>query len=114
MPSDHGFGSDNRECLLPVGPAATNDRPEEPVGQIESWAWMTAFQRRKLLAQGQILKQRTFLRAREANDGCETDPEGTKHGEQLYQNAGEDDGRCVIGNRLDGFEEAGAGNVQRG
>jgi hypothetical protein len=50
VPSDHSFGCDNQECLLPAGPAAANDQPEEPVGQIEPWAWMTAFQHKKLLA----------------------------------------------------------------
>ena len=50
MPADHGFGCDNQECLLPAGPAAPNDQPEEPVEQLEPLAWMTAFQYRKLLA----------------------------------------------------------------
>ena len=44
------------------------EQPEEPVKQLELWTWMTAFQTRKLLAQGQILKQQTFLRAKEANE----------------------------------------------
>src|SRR6266702_1239297 len=39
-----------RECLLPAGPAAANNQPEEPVEQLEPWAWMTAFHHRKLLA----------------------------------------------------------------
>ena len=50
VPPDHGFGCDNQECLLPAGPAAANDQPEEPVEQLEPWAWMTAFHHRKLLA----------------------------------------------------------------
>lgn len=35
---------------------------------------MTAFQHRKLVAQGQILKQQIFLRAKEANEGCDPAP----------------------------------------
>ena len=57
---------------------------------------MAAFQHRKLLAQGQVLKQQTFLRAKEANEGCERGPEETKQGEHLYQNAGGDEGCYVI------------------
>ena len=37
-----------------------------------------------------------LTRAKEANEGCERDPEETKHGEPLYQNAGRNDGRYVI------------------
>ncbi|HEX2665763.1 MAG TPA: hypothetical protein VHM93_23245 [Candidatus Acidoferrum sp.] len=37
-----------------------------------------------------------MTRAKEANEGCEKDAEETKHGEQLYQNAGGDAGRHVI------------------
>jgi hypothetical protein len=60
---------------------------------------MTPFQHGKLLAQCQILEQEALARAKEANEGCEADAEESKHGEQLYQNAAGDDGRCVIDSR---------------
>ncbi|HKW35638.1 MAG TPA: hypothetical protein VJN92_21700 [Candidatus Acidoferrum sp.] len=50
VPPDHGFGCDNQECLPPSRPAPASEQPEEPVDEIKSWAWMTPFQHRKLLA----------------------------------------------------------------
>ena len=35
-------------------------------------------------------------RVKEANEGCEAESEETKHGEELYQNAGGDDKSYVI------------------
>ena len=36
------------------------------------------------------------MRAREVNEISKTDPKESKHGEDLYQNAGADDSRYVI------------------
>ena len=45
---------------------------------------------------GQVLKQQTFLRAKQANESSKRDPKESKHREDLYQNAGGDDDRYVI------------------
>lgn len=50
VPPHGGLGCDNKECRLPTGPAPANEQREGPVGQIRPRTWMTAFQRRKLLA----------------------------------------------------------------
>ena len=53
------------------------------------------------------------MRAKEANEGCERDPEETKHGEQLYQNTGRDDGRYVIDSKAGrSFGEAQLGESE--
>ena len=44
IPTDHGFGCDDQECLFPAGPEPAKKQPENPVEQAEPWARMTPFQ----------------------------------------------------------------------
>lgn len=67
VPPHGGLGCDNKECRLPTGPAPANEQREGPVGQIRPRTWMTAFQRRKLLAVRPDSQAVDVLRAEEPN-----------------------------------------------
>jgi hypothetical protein len=58
MPADHGLGSDYQESLLPSGPEAARENPEEFVQRAELGPGMLALQDRELLAKRQILQQK--------------------------------------------------------
>ena len=50
MPADHGLGSDYQESLLPGGPEAARENPEEPVQKAKPGPGMSALQNSQLLS----------------------------------------------------------------
>jgi len=60
MPADHGLGSDYQECLLPGGPEAARENPEEPVQKAKPGPGMSALQNSQLLSKRQIFQQETL------------------------------------------------------
>jgi hypothetical protein len=60
MPADHGLWSDNQESLLPSGPEAAREHPEEFVQRAELGPGMPALQYGELLSKRQILKQKVL------------------------------------------------------
>jgi hypothetical protein len=56
VPTDHGFGGDDNEGLLPSGPKPAGDDPADPIKYLQPWPGMLSFQYCKLLAESEILK----------------------------------------------------------
>jgi hypothetical protein len=56
VPTEHGFGGDDNEGLLPSGPEPAGDDPEDLIKHLQSWPGMLSFQYGELLAEGEILK----------------------------------------------------------
>ena len=89
MPADHCFGCDEDERLLPTGPDSPSNYPEEPLEGPKARPRMAPFQHDKLLAQGQVFEEKASMHAKMANSRSKPEPEESKHGQQLCQNAGE-------------------------
>jgi hypothetical protein len=88
MPAHDRFWGDDEERPLPTGPDSPSNDPEEPVETAQAWPRMAPLQNGKLLAQSQIFDEETSLRAKEANHRPNEKSDESKHGKELYQNAG--------------------------
>ena len=85
VPADHRFRSDEDEGLLPTGPSAASNYPEQPVEWSEPWSRMPTLQYRELLAEGQILQEKAATTAEDASECAQQEPEEAKHEPDLYQ-----------------------------
>ena len=83
MPTDDCFRGDQDKRMLPTGPKAASNYPEESVEVPEAWTWIAPLQHGQLLAQCQILKEETLSRAKKANQRCYAEFDKSKHGGQL-------------------------------
>jgi len=83
VPTDHGFGRNDDEGLLPSRPDPSSDYPEELIEEVEARARMSTLQRDELLTQNKILEKETSLPAKEANQHSKEEPYETKHDEDL-------------------------------
>jgi hypothetical protein len=83
VPTHDCFRGDQDERLLPPGPKAASNYPEESVEVLEAWTRIAPLQHRQLLTQCQILKEETLLRAKKANQRSDAEFDKSKHGEQL-------------------------------
>jgi hypothetical protein len=83
VPADDGFGRDQDEGLLPIGPDPPSNHPEELIEKLEIRARMSTLQRDELLTQSKILEKETFPSAKEADQHADAEPYETKHGQDL-------------------------------
>ena len=84
MPADDGLGSNNVNDRTPIGPAARQPDPEQPIGLAQARSFGVSLVDCQLLAKRQILKDETPA-ARESQVQQPNEPED--EGNHCYQNA---------------------------
>src|SRR5260370_20077549 len=67
VPTDHGFGRNDDEGLLPSRPDPSSDYPEELIEEAETRARMSTPQRDELSTQSEILNKETSPPTKEAD-----------------------------------------------
>ena len=84
MPADDGLGSNNVNDRTPIGPAARQPDPEQPIGLAQARSFGVSLVDCQLLAKRQILKDETPA-ARESQVQQPNEPED--EGNHCYQNS---------------------------
>ena len=84
MPADDGLGSNDVNDRTPIGPAARQPDPEQPIGLAQTRSFSVSLVDCQLLAKRQILKDETPA-ARESQVQQPNEPED--EGNHCYQNA---------------------------
>src|SRR4029453_14257840 len=83
-PTKHGFGLDDYECLLPVGPKSGQEKPEQSICSLEFGAPVLT------VKDGQLLSKRKVLKSQ-----LRTQPEGGRNQTEQLQNRRQHHGQRV-------------------
>ena len=88
MPSDDGFGFDDDECFLPVGPVSGEDKPKASIGSPKPGPPVTSIEDSELLTKREVLKRQLGSLFEGGWDQREQAKDDLGHGQEGWDSLG--------------------------